>query len=56
MFLWNLFNFIQKNALYIAIENNNTEIVRLLLANENIDINLPSILFIDFNKISNQSI
>lgn len=34
-----------------AIENNNVEMVKLLLANENIDINFPfvfTIMFIEF--------
>lgn len=40
-----------ETPLYIAIENDNTEIVRLLLSHENINVNLTAILFILLNKV-----
>ena len=35
---------INKTAFYIAVEKENIEIIKLLLTNENIDINIPYIL------------
>lgn len=34
-----------QTPLHIAIENNNLKIVRLLLSNKNVDVNIPFILF-----------
>ena len=36
--------FFYKASLFKAIEKDNTEIVKLLISNQNIDINLPKIL------------
>lgn len=45
-----LFN--QKTALYMAVQNNNVEIVKSLLMSEDIDVNIPYILtFFYFNII-----
>ena len=43
MIKWNSFIFIQKTAFHYAIEKGNTQIVQLLLLNENIDINIKSV-------------
>ena len=37
-----------ETPLYIAVENDNAEIVKLLLSTKNIDVNLTTILFILF--------
>ena len=39
-----LYNIIYKTALYLAVEKGNIEIVRLLLTNDKLDINLLNIL------------
>ena len=49
-----LFIIIYINALHTAVEKGNIEIVKLLLINEKIDINLPYIFkYKCFNKILN---
>ena len=56
-----LFNIIYKAALYLAVEKENIEIVKLLLTNDKLDINLLNIIYIffikfkiiSFNKIQN---
>lgn len=40
-----LFLFFHKTALYMAVEKENPEIVELLLACKNIDVNMKSVLF-----------
>ena len=45
LFMKSLFN-IQKTALYIAVENENVDIIRLLLMNDKLDVNIISILSI----------
>ena len=53
-----------KTALYLAVEKENLEIVKVLLTNDKIDINIINILFtfiikfkiISFNKIQNHII
>lgn len=42
-FKWNQLYFFQKTALILAAENNNEEIVKILLENPNIDVNLQGI-------------
>ena len=44
------FYYIYKGALHIAVEKENIEIIKLLLSNEKLDINIPYIfkLFIKF--------
>lgn len=42
-----IFLFFYKNALYTAVEKNNSEIVQVLLTNQKIDANIRSI-FINF--------
>ena len=37
--------FINKTALYLAVENQNLEIVQLLLTRNNIDINAKTIIY-----------
>lgn len=39
-----LYFFIQRTPLFIAIEKENLEIVKLILANEKLEINIPYIL------------
>ena len=46
-------NKIYKTPLFGAIEKNNIEIVKLLLTNDKLDINLGYILIQIFNKIQN---
>ena len=41
---------IYKTALYLAIEKENIDIIKLLLLNDNIDVNIPYILFIFYIK------
>lgn len=44
----------QKNALHIAVQNGNTEIVKLLLSNPHIDVNAINIsILLFFNQIKN---
>ena len=54
IFQWN-FNIIiiYKTALYLAVEKENIEIIKLLLTNDKLDINIINILNIFFYKISN---
>ena len=40
-----------KTALYLAVEKGNIEIIKLLLSNDKLDINILNILIISFNKI-----
>ena len=40
--IFNYFN-VNKTALYFAVEKNNIEIVKLLLTNANIDVNIPCV-------------
>lgn len=44
----------QKTALFIAVENQNADIVKLLLDHPNIDANINSIFNYIYNKISNK--
>lgn len=37
-------SFFQKAALHIAVEHRNVEIVKLLIENDKIDVNLPRVL------------
>lgn len=46
-----LISIFQKNALHIAIEKENIEIIGLLLKKNDIDINSTYILILIFNKI-----
>lgn len=41
----------QKTALHIAVEKGNVKIVKLLLANKELNINYESILFLFFIKL-----
>ena len=45
---------INKTSLYLAVENENIEIIKLLLSNDKVDPNIPTIFnfvsFIKFNK------
>lgn len=41
-----------KTALYAAIERNNYDIIKLLLANDKINIYIKNVLFKRFNKIT----
>ena len=43
-------NILHKTALYLAVEKENIDIVKLLLSNDNIDVNIPFILFIFYIK------
>ena len=43
--------FNEKTPLAIAIENENIEIVKLLLSNQNIDVNAISIFYLFLNEI-----
>lgn len=43
--------YVNKTALYTAIENENVDIAKLLLCNDKIDINLYNILIFFFYKI-----
>ena len=49
------FNIIRlyKTALYLAVQKQNIEIIKLLLANNNLNINAHNILIIFFYKIQN---
>ena len=42
-----------ETALYLAIEKENIEIVKLLLTNDKIDVNILNILFLFYYKIQN---
>lgn len=43
-----------KNPLYIAVGNENIEIVRILLMNDELDVNYLNIHFHEFNTIKSQ--
>ena len=43
--------FLNKTALHLAVERNNLEIVRLLLQNPQINVNIKTILILIFNYI-----
>ena len=45
--------YLYKTALYLAVEKENIEIVKLLLTNDKIDINLTYITYRIFNNILN---
>ena len=45
----------QKTALYIAVEKENVEIVKLLIAQPNIDINIPYIFIQTIKQNSNSN-
>lgn len=49
-----LFFYVYITALYLAIQKENSEIVRLLIANPFIDVNLKNILQTKFNSINAQ--
>lgn len=52
MFLFDLKLFIfNKTALHLAVEKENTEMVKILLTNNNLDINVLSIYFNILNRI-----
>ena len=40
-----IFSYFHQTALYLAVEKENIEIIKLLLNTEKIDINIPCILF-----------
>ena len=42
-----------KTAFYLAVEKENLEIIKLLLTNDKIDINIINIFLISFNIIQN---
>ena len=42
-----------KTALYLAVENENIEIIKLLLTNNRLDINVLNILYLFFLKFHN---
>ena len=42
-----------KTAFYLAVEKENIEIVKLLLTNEKLDINILNIFNIFFHKVQN---
>lgn len=43
---------LNKTALYIAVENENIEIIKALLKNNKIDLNLPAIIIYFFIKLN----
>ena len=50
IFQWNLKKKNYKTALYLAVEKENIEIIKLLLNNDKIDVNIPYILILNFIK------
>ena len=46
MFEWNYNNLFYKTAIYLAVENQNVEIVRLLLSNDEIDAHIPYVFIL----------
>ena len=47
--------FFKKTALYLAVENENIEIIKLLSKNEKIDVNIPWIIFLFSYKIQSHA-
>ena len=45
-----IFIYFYKTALYLAVEKENIEIIKLLLSNDIIDVNIPYILIIFYIK------
>ena len=47
---------LNKTPLYFAVEKGNIEIIKLLLQNNEIDVNILNIFISFFNKIKNQNL
>lgn len=48
-----MFFIFNKTALHIAISKNNIDLVKLLLSYKDIDVNIPYILYSNYDKILN---
>lgn len=56
--IYEIISYFNETILFIAIEKENTEIIKLLLSNDKIDVNFQGIfnIFNFINKIKNQTI
>lgn len=44
--IYEIISYFNETILFIAIEKENTEIIKLLLSNDKIDVNIPFVIFI----------